>query len=169
MATVSVPAAPLRFSEPVTVRSPFTVVVARLVFPEEDSVVAETEAPEIEPPEMPALVMVGLVRSSASRCSMRPTLAAAAYTLVTLVVCAAVDVKSWEESLASSAASLRSRISSVMPPEETRRVVSTMRSTTGFWMMVCATDARVVDVGDAGARLGVYGATETETEPPVFF
>ena len=70
VASVAVKGVPVKLTAPETVRSPVTVVVARLVSPEEESVVAETEAPEIEPPEMPALVIVGFVRSSSSRCSM---------------------------------------------------------------------------------------------------
>src|SRR3989344_3934670 len=73
LATVSVPAAPVRFSAPETVRSPVTVVVASEVAPEEESVVAETDVPETEPPRI-----VGVSRSTSLRCSMRPTLAAAA-------------------------------------------------------------------------------------------
>src|SRR3989344_7833550 len=73
LATVSVPAAPVGFSAPETVRSPVTVVVASEAAPEEESVVAETDVPETEPPRI-----VGVSRSTSLRCSMRPTLAAAA-------------------------------------------------------------------------------------------
>ena len=58
LATESELDAPVNESEPETVRSPVTVVVARLVAPEAESVVAETDAPESEPPEIVASVMV---------------------------------------------------------------------------------------------------------------
>ena len=49
---------PVRETVPETERSPVTVVVARPVAPEEERVVAETDAPEIEPPEIVASVRV---------------------------------------------------------------------------------------------------------------
>ena len=168
VASVAVSGVPVKLTAPETVRSPVIVVVASEVSPTTESESAlEMPALVMEPP-----VMVGSVRSSSSRCSIRPTLAAAAYTLVTLVVCATEEVKSCEESLASSAASLRSRISSVMPPCETSCVRSTMRSTTGLFMIVCAVVPRPAGgrtvLGSARMSLFapfVYGATWTETDP----
>src|SRR3989344_2180182 len=171
VASVAVKGVPVKLTAPVTVKSPFTVVSDRLVSPEAARVVAETDVPDIEPPEMAVPVMVPPVIAAPESWSIR-LVAAIMLTMppeaTGVEPPTAVMLYIWDVNLLSSWLSRVLSSSSVIPPDSaTMRWTSTVRCTIGLMTVVGPVAAGLAPLEAMLLTGRAYGAMFTATEPPV--